>query len=78
SYRRRTYQPESKPQQLAKTPAGPVVVIVSIGAQKLWIYDKDGLVETTHVSTGTGGYPTPMGVFAIIEKSPRHFSNIYG
>ncbi len=78
SYRRRTYQPEPKPQQLAKTPAGPVVVIVSIGAQKLWIYDKDGLVETTHVSTGTGGYPTPMGVFAIIEKSPRHFSNIYG
>lgn len=79
AYQRRRYAaPEPKPQQLAKVPAGPVQLIVSVGSQKLWIYDKDGLVETSVVSTGTGGYPTPTGVFAILEKSPRHFSNIYG
>jgi hypothetical protein len=42
------------------------------------VYDKTGLIETTIVSTGTGGYPTPTGVFAVLEKNPRHFSNIYG
>ncbi len=78
AYRRRYAQPEPKPQQLAKVPAGPVQIIVSIGSQRLWVYDKDGLVETSTVSTGTGGYPTPTGVFAILEKSVRHFSNIYG
>ncbi|MDX2203129.1 MAG: L,D-transpeptidase [Hyphomicrobiaceae bacterium] len=78
SYRRRYAQPEPKPQALARTPVGPVMVIVSIEAQKLWVYDKDGLIDTTHVSTGTGGYPTPLGVFAVIEKSVRHFSNLYG
>jgi hypothetical protein len=77
-YRRRYVQPDPKPKQPARTPAGPVVIIVSIGAQKLWIHDKDGLFDQTTVSTGTGGYPTPTGVFAVLEKSVRHFSNIYG
>ncbi len=35
-------------------------------------------METSTVSSGTGGYSDPTGVFAILEKSVRHFSNIYG
>jgi len=76
--RRRYAQPEPKPQTPVKQPNGPVQILVSLREQKLWVYDKDGLMETTTVSTGTGGYPTPTGVFSILEKSVRHFSNIYG
>lgn len=75
---RRYGTPTPPPPKLARPPEGPVVVIVSLGAQKLWAYDRKGLIDTTTVSSGTGGYPTPTGVFAILEKKPRHFSNIYG
>lgn len=75
--RRGTSQPPAAAKP-AKTASGPVLIVVSTGAQKLWVYDNNGLLDTTPVSTGTGGYPTPTGVFAILEKKPRHFSNIYG
>lgn len=79
AYARRRYaQPEPKPQTPVKQPNGPVQIVVSLREQKLWVYDKEGLLETTTISSGTGGYPTPTGVFAILEKSVRHFSNIYG
>ena len=37
-----------------------------------------GLLETSIVSTGVSGYPTPTGVFAILDKEVTHYSNIYG
>jgi hypothetical protein len=61
-----------------RKPDGPINVIISIASQRLWVYDKQGLIDTSIVSTGTGGFPTPTGVFAVIDKSERHFSNIYG
>jgi hypothetical protein len=62
----------------ARKPEGPINVIISIGSQRLWAYDKLGLIETSIVSTGTAGFPTPTGVFAIIDKEEQHYSNIYG
>jgi hypothetical protein len=62
----------------SRKPDGPINIIVSIGSQRLWVYDKQGLVETSIVSTGTGGFPTPTGVFAILDKEQQHYSNIYG
>ena len=59
-------------------PKGPLQIVVSIGAQRLQLYDGDRLVATTTVSTGTGGHPTPTGVFAILDKEASHHSNIYG
>lgn len=58
-------------------PEGPLQIIVSLRTQKLSVYDRDGLFESTTVSTGTGSHPTPTGVFAILEKSVHHRSNIY-
>jgi L,D-transpeptidase catalytic domain len=63
---------------LSRRPEGPVKIIISIGSQRLWVYDNAGLLETSIVSTGTGGFPTPTGVFAIIDKEVQHYSNIYG
>jgi len=62
----------------ARKPDGPLQIIISLGSQRLWVYDKSGLLETSTVSTGVGGYPTPLGVFAVIDKEQTHYSNIYG
>ena len=59
-------------------PTGPLQIVVSIGAQRLSVYDGEKLVATTMISTGTGGHPTPTGVFAILDKEASHHSNIYG
>ena len=57
---------------------GPLQIVISIGSQRLWVYDSKGLLDTSTISTGVGGYPTPTGVFAIIDKEVTHYSNIYG
>ena len=57
---------------------GPIQIIVSVGRQTLSIYRSETLIETVSVSTGTGGHPTPMGVFTILDKEWQHYSNIYG
>jgi L,D-transpeptidase-like protein len=62
----------------ARRPEGPLRIVVSTGSQRLWVYDKAGLLETSTISTGVDDYPTPTGVFAIIDKEERHYSNIYG
>ena len=60
-----------------RQPEGPLQIVISLGSQRLWVYDKVGLLETSIVSTGVGGYPTPTGVFAVIDKEKTHYSNIY-
>ncbi len=61
---------ESKPQ-------GPLIISISIGQQKLRLYDANGLFAETPISTGMPGHPTPMGVFSVIQKQKFHRSNIY-
>jgi hypothetical protein len=58
-------------------PQGPLQIVVSIGSQRLMVYDQDRLIETSIISTGVGGYPTPTGVFSVIDKEATHYSNIY-
>jgi len=54
-----------------------LVIAVSIGSQRVKIYDANGLFAEAPVSTGMPGHPTPMGVFSVIEKDRYHHSNIY-
>jgi L,D-transpeptidase catalytic domain len=68
-------KPANAPQ---RQPDGPLQIVISIGSQRLWVYDNKGLLESSTISTGVGGYPTPMGVFAVIDKEQTHYSNIYG
>ncbi len=58
-------------------PAHPVYVIVSLNDQHASIYDANGYVTRTRVSTGQAGHRTPAGVFSVIGKSRYHRSNIY-
>jgi len=61
-----------------RDPEGPLQIVVSIGSQRLFVYDKAGLLVASTISTGVGGYPTPTGVFAVLDKEKQHYSNIYG
>lgn len=74
------YQPREAPYQprpaVAAWPS-PLLAIVSIASQRVTIYDKNGVVTSSPVSTGQRGFETPEGVFSIIERKEEHFSNIY-
>ncbi len=61
----------------AKGAKGPFFGVVSIGDQRVSIYNSEGLVTRSVVSTGMAGHPTPKGVFTIIGRERYHHSNIY-
>lgn len=75
-----------KKQKEKKAPAEPIVsvdnsqpmiVVVSIGQQKVDVYRGTTLVTTSAVSTGTAQHPTFIGAFSIMQKARWHHSNIY-
>lgn len=58
-------------------PRQPLNLIISLKKQKLFVYHGTELIDTGPVSTGQRGFPTPSGVFSILEKNRIHHSNIY-
>ena len=50
-------RPETTETKPARMPDGPINIVISIGSQRLWVYDKRGLLETSIVSTGTSRLP---------------------
>ena len=60
-----------------RPPQGPLLALVSIGSQRLHVYDRNGLLTTSPISSGKRGHESPQGVFSIIEKKEEHFSNLY-
>jgi hypothetical protein len=57
--------------------SGPVEVVVSIPQQRAYVYRGGTLIGVSTVSTGRRGHETPTGSFSILQKRPRHFSNLY-
>lgn len=66
-----------KTDQTAVDPNQPMTVIVSLRNQKASVYRGTTLITSTRVSTGKRGYSTKPGVYSILEKRRRHFSNLY-
>jgi lipoprotein-anchoring transpeptidase ErfK/SrfK len=66
---------DKKPE--AAGPVQPVYAIVSLGDQHISVYDSNGRIARSRVSTGMRGHATPRGVFAVIGKERWHRSNIY-
>ncbi|GGB51755.1 hypothetical protein GCM10011316_24700 [Roseibium aquae] len=58
-------------------PRPPLHLIVSLTEQEISVYQGKDLIETAPISSGKQGYSTPTGVFSILEKRRRHFSNLY-
>jgi hypothetical protein len=59
------------------SPAGPVVVLVSLPDQVLHVYRNGVRIGRSTVSTGKPGKHTPTGVFTVLQKKVRHESSIY-
>ena len=57
--------------------SSPLLLLVSIKKQRVVIYDANGEVTTSRVSTGRPGFDTPTGIFSLLEKDIDHRSNIY-
>jgi lipoprotein-anchoring transpeptidase ErfK/SrfK len=56
---------------------GAVEIVVSIKAQRAYIYRGNRMIGATTVSTGRKGNETPTGSFPILQKKKMHFSNLY-
>lgn len=59
------------------SPAGPVVVVVSIPDQEMYVYRNGVRIGRSTVSTGATGHPTPTGIFTILQKREDYESSIY-
>jgi hypothetical protein len=59
------------------SPTGAVEIVVSIPQQRAYVYRGGTLIGVSTVSTGRRGHETPTGSFSILQKRPRHFSNLY-
>lgn len=58
-------------------PEHPMQIVVSLREQNLKVYRGLELASSTPVSSGKAGHSTPTGVFSILEKRRKHFSNLY-
>jgi len=58
-------------------PKGPLLIVISVADQAVWLYDDGTLIAHSSVSTGVPGHPTPLGIFSVIAKQRWHRSNIY-
>jgi hypothetical protein len=59
------------------SPAGPVVVLVSLPDQIMYVYRNGVRIGRSTVSTGKPGKGTPTGVFTVLQKKVDHESSIY-
>ncbi len=62
---------------VAAAPDGPIVVLVSLGEQRAYVYRNGVQIGFTTISTGKGGYETPTGVFVVLQKDKDHRSKTY-
>jgi hypothetical protein len=60
-----------------RTAGDPIMAIVSLGSQRITIYDADGWIMRAPVSSGQAGRETPAGIFSVIQKDAEHHSNLY-
>ncbi|HVZ03856.1 L,D-transpeptidase family protein [Hyphomicrobium sp.] len=61
----------------APKPDSPLILVVSIKKQRVRVFDADGQIAISRISSGRPGFSTPTGVFTILEKNVTHRSNIY-
>jgi L,D-transpeptidase catalytic domain len=59
------------------SPAGPVVILVSLPDQLLYVFRNGVRIGRSTVSSGKPGRRTPTGVFTVLQKKVHHESSIY-
>lgn len=58
-------------------PQGPLLLIINLRSQRAVLYRNAIPIGASTVSTGRPGYPTPTGVFSILQKHVGHYSTTY-
>ncbi len=61
----------------SKIKKGPIQIFVSLSKQRLSVYRDGEHISSSRISSGQRGYRTPTGIFTILQKRRRHYSNIY-
>jgi L,D-transpeptidase catalytic domain len=60
-----------------RSPAGPIVMIVSLPEQRAYVYRDGILIAVSTCATGRKGHRTPSGAFTILQKDKDHVSSTY-
>jgi lipoprotein-anchoring transpeptidase ErfK/SrfK len=60
-----------------RSSSGPVLIIVSLPDQKVYVYRNGVRIGASTCSTGKAGHLTPTGVFKILQKDRNHHSKTY-
>jgi L,D-transpeptidase catalytic domain len=72
---------ELKPGQFVWYPeraeAGPMVIVVSLPDQLVYVYRNGIRIGVSTCATGRPGHATPTGVFTILQKDATHHSSLY-
>src|SRR5262245_22227898 len=68
---------ETPPATAPPASVDPLMLVVSLGQQRLEVYRGTELVTTAKISSGKPGYDTRAGVFSILEKARYHHSNLF-
>ncbi|MEM7774171.1 MAG: L,D-transpeptidase family protein [Pseudomonadota bacterium] len=55
----------------------PLTLVVNLRRQRVVGYRGTEVAFTSSISSGKPGHRTPKGIFSIIQKRKRHFSNLY-
>jgi L,D-transpeptidase catalytic domain len=77
SHRHHSETGKSGKAEAPKQPTGPLLLAISIGGQRVTVYDDGTPIASSPISTGMSGHLTPMGVFSVIQKQRWHRSNLY-
>jgi len=55
----------------------PLHIVISLADQQLKVYRGLEKIAQSNISSGKKGHRTPTGIFSILHKNRKHFSNIY-
>src|ERR1700735_1643646 len=58
-------------------PSGPVLAVISLTSQRVYVYRNGVLIGAATASTGKPGHQTPTGVFTVLQKQVHHKFNLY-
>ncbi len=72
----RTVDPDQEPQQ-TRAFGPPMLAVVSLGDQRVTVYDADGPIMQGPISSGATPNDTPPGIYAVLQKNREHYSNRY-
>lgn len=55
----------------------PVSIVISLLAQRAFVYRGSTMIAATTISSGKDGKDTPLGTYPILQKNAVHKSNLY-